>query len=85
MEPLPSWKTFLLELLLYATLLVAYFAFVLHYLGGWFKDLYDHKRNLFAVMALAVMIGQTVGLELVSGFLIWFLRGEKQKKQKRKK
>lgn len=74
MEPLPSWKTFFFELLLYAVLLVVYFAFVLHYLGGWFKELYDHNRNLFAVMALAVMIGQTVGLEIVSSFLIWLLR-----------
>jgi pilus assembly protein TadC len=77
MEPLPSWKTFLLELLLYAILLVAYFAFVLHYLGGWFKELYDHDRDLFAVMALVVMIAQTVGLEIVSSFLIWLLRRKK--------
>jgi hypothetical protein len=77
MQPLPSWKTFFLELLLYAVLLVAYFAFVLHYLGGWFKELYDHNRDLFAVMALVVMIVQTVGLEIVSGFLIWLLRRKK--------
>jgi pilus assembly protein TadC len=77
MEPLPSWKTFLLELLLYAILLVAYFALVLHYLGGWFKELYDHDRDLFAVMALVVMIAQTVGLEIVSSFLIWLLRRKK--------
>jgi hypothetical protein len=77
MEPLPSWKTFLLELLLYAILLVAYFALVLHYLGGWFKELYDHDRDLFAVMALVVMIAQTVGLEIISSFLIWLLRRKK--------
>ncbi len=74
MEPLPGWKAFLFELLLYAALLVAYFAFVLHYLGGWFKELFDHDRNLFAVMALVVMIGQTVGLEIVSSLLMWLLR-----------
>ena len=39
MERLSNWKTFVFELLLYAVLLVAYFAFVLHYLGGWFKDI----------------------------------------------
>jgi len=83
MEPLPSWKNFVVELLLYAALLVVYFAFVLHYLGGWFKDLYDHDRNLFAVMALVIMIGQTVVLELASSFLIWFVR-EKQGKKRRK-
>jgi len=77
MEPLPSWKTFLFELLLYAVLLVGYFALVLHYLGGWFKELYDHDRDLFAVMALVIMIAQTVGLEIVSSFLIWLLRRKK--------
>ena len=77
MAPLPNWKTFFFELLLYALLLVAYFAFVLHYLGGWFKELYDHDRNLFAVMALVVMIAQTLGLEVVSSFLIWLLRRNK--------
>jgi len=78
MEPLPSWKTFFFELLLYAVLLVAYFVFVLHYLGGWFKELFDQDRKLFAVMALVVMIGQTVGLEIVSSFLIWLLRVKKK-------
>jgi len=77
MEPLPSWKTFFFELLLYAVLLVAYFAFVLHYLGGWFKELYDHDRRLFAVMALVVMITQTLVLEFVSSSLIWLLRRKK--------
>ncbi|MCE0522665.1 MAG: hypothetical protein LV480_07120 [Methylacidiphilales bacterium] len=77
MEPLPNWKTFLFELLLYALLLVGYFAFVLHYLGGWFKELFDHDRRLFAIMALVVMITQTVGLEIVSSFLIWLLRRKK--------
>ncbi len=78
MEPLPSWKTFLAELLLYAIFLVAYFVLVLHYLGGWFKELFDHDRKLFAVMALAVMIGQTIGLEAVSSFLTWLMRGGKK-------
>jgi Kef-type K+ transport system membrane component KefB len=81
MEPLPSWKTFFVELLLYAILLVVYFAFVLHYLGGWFKDLFDHDRTLFAVMALVIMIGQTVGLEVVSSSLIWLVRRKKKKKK----
>jgi uncharacterized membrane protein len=78
MEPLPSWKIFFFELLLYAVLLVAYFVFVLHYLGGWFKELFDQDRKLFAVMALVIMIGQTVGLEIVSSFLIWLLRVKKK-------
>ena len=78
MQPLPNLKTFLVELLLYAILLVGYFAFVLHYLGGWFKELFDHDRRLFAVAALLVMIGQAVGLEIVSGFLMWLFRRKKR-------
>jgi hypothetical protein len=78
MERLSNWKTFVVELLLYAVLLLAYFAFVLHYLGGWFKDLFDHDRNLFAIMALVVMITQTVVLEIASSFLSWLLRGKKK-------
>ncbi len=80
MDPLPSWKSFFLELALYALLLVVYFALVLHFLGGWFKELFDHDRKLFAVMALTVMIAQTVGLEIVSSFLVWLVRAKKAKK-----
>jgi hypothetical protein len=83
MEPLPSWKTFLFELLLFSVLIVAYFFFALHYLSGWFKELYDHNRDLYAIMALVVMIGQTVGLEIFCGFLFWLLRSKKQKQKKK--
>ena len=78
MEPLPNWKTFFLELILYAVLLVAYFVFVLHYLSGWFKELFDHDRRVFAIMALVVMIGQTLGLAMVSSTLVWLFRRKKK-------
>lgn len=73
-----SWKVFAFELALYAILVAAYAFVVLHEFGAWFKQLYDHDRQLFAVMALVVMIGQAVGLEFVNGVLMWLLRrGEK--------
>ena len=77
-QPLPTWTAFGVELLIYSVLLVAYFFFVLHFLGGWFKDLYDHNRTLFATMALLVMIGQAVGLEIISSFLVWIFRVKKK-------
>jgi len=77
LEPIPTWQAFVLELLIYGILLVAYFLLVLHYLGGWFKELYDHDRTLFAVMALVIMIGQTVSLEVVKGVLSWLFRSKK--------
>ena len=78
MEPLPTWKTFVVELIIYAVLVVAYFFLVLHNLSGWFKDLFDHDRKLFAVMALVVMIGQTLVLELVSSTLVWLFSPKKK-------
>ena len=77
-QPLPTWKAFIFELSLYSGLVVAYFFFVLHYLSGWFKELYDHHRVLFAAMALLVMIGQAVGLEIVCWFLIRLIGGRKR-------
>ena len=77
-EPPPSWKAFSFELFLYSIILVAYFALVLHYLAGWFKDLYDHDRRLFAIMALVIMIGQTTLLELVSAGLSWLVLKKKK-------
>ena len=43
-----SLKSFLIELVVYALFVVAYFALVLHFLGGWFKDLSDHHRWEYA-------------------------------------
>jgi Kef-type K+ transport system membrane component KefB len=77
LEPLPTWRTFAFELLIYAVLVVSYFFLVLHYLSDWFKDLFDHDRRLFAVMALVVMIGQTVVLEVISSSLVWVMRKRK--------
>lgn len=74
---MPTWKAFLCELFLYAVLLLGYFLFVLHYLGGWFKELFDQHRDWFAVAALTVMITQTVGLEIVCSFLIRLTRPKK--------
>jgi hypothetical protein len=78
MERAFSWKSFAIELALYAVLTVAYFFFVLHNLNGWFKELFDHDRRLFAVMALVVMLGQTVGLQIVCDSLVWLVRKRKK-------
>jgi len=72
-----NWKAFLIELVLYTILLLVYFVIVLHYLGGWFKELYDHDRTLFAVVALLVMIGQTIGLQTVSSLLFRLISRKK--------
>ena len=46
-------------------------------MSDWFKHLFDTDRRLFAIMALLIMIGQTLVLEAVSSTLIWLVRRKK--------
>ena len=71
-------KPFLVELAIYAVLVLAYFLLVLHYLTGWLKDLFDQHRLEYAVAGLAIMIGQAVGLEYVTRTLLAFGRARKR-------
>jgi hypothetical protein len=67
-------KPFLLECAIYSVLVVAYFFLVLHFLGGWLKDLFDHRRWVYAFVALGLMLGQAVVLEMVTSLLLRFTR-----------
>jgi NADH:ubiquinone oxidoreductase subunit H len=69
-------KPFLLELAIYSVLVVAYYLFVLHFLGGWLKDLFDHQRWEYAFVALGLMLGQAVALEMVTTLLLRFTRAK---------
>lgn len=54
---------------IYAIFVFLYYFLVLHFLGGWLKGLFDDKRTVYAVVALALMIGQGILLELLTGWL----------------
>ncbi|MCE0484062.1 MAG: hypothetical protein LV479_07480 [Methylacidiphilales bacterium] len=64
-----SWKLFLGELAVYAVLLFIYFQLVLHYWANWLKDVFDHDKRSYATVAILLMVGQAVGLEMVSSIL----------------
>ena len=66
--------SFLIELVVYAGLVFAYFFLVLHFLGGWLAQLYREHPNRYAFIALALMIGQGVVLEMVTSALLRFIR-----------
>jgi len=51
-------KAFSIELPLYAVLMVVYAFSVLHFLGHWLFHLFSAERKLYAVVALALIIGQ---------------------------
>jgi hypothetical protein len=67
---LKGWlKSFLIELLVYSVLVVGYFFLVLHLLGDWIAHLYEGDRRLYAVVALALIVGQGIALELLTAAL----------------
>jgi len=72
-QPRTNWKAFACELIIYALLVFAYFGLVLHYFAGHLLDLFQHDRKFFAIVALGLMIGQAVGLEIISSLLFRLL------------
>jgi hypothetical protein len=66
-EAARTLRAFLLELGVYAVLVSCYFFFVLHYLSGWLQELHLNQVKLYAIIVIAMIVGQAVGLGLVSG------------------
>jgi hypothetical protein len=71
-------RAFLIELGVYAILVVGYFFLVLHFLGGWLLQLEMHHRYTYAGVAILLIIGQAVVLENVTTLLFRFLRGRSE-------
>jgi hypothetical protein len=69
---------FLIELAIYAVLVVGYFFLVLHFLGGWLYQLEIHHRYTYAGVAILLIIGQAVVLENVTTLLLRIIRGRSE-------
>jgi DMSO/TMAO reductase YedYZ heme-binding membrane subunit len=73
-ETAKTLRAFLIELVIYAVLVVAYFFLVLHFLGGGLQQLEQNHRYSYAVVAILLMIGQAVVLQNVTTFLLRLIR-----------
>jgi hypothetical protein len=62
------------ETLVYAVVVFTYFWCVLHFLGPWLNDLFLHRRTWYAMMAVALIAFQGVGLEFLTRMLLRFFR-----------
>lgn len=71
-------RAFLFELLVYAILVVAYFFFVLHFLGESLHQLQMHHRYTFAGVSILLIIGQAVVLEGITTFLLRLFSGRSE-------
>ena len=66
--------SFLLELVVYAVLVTGYFFLVLHFLGGALRALFETNKTAYAFVALALIIGQGVLLEVLTSALLRFFQ-----------
>jgi NADH:ubiquinone oxidoreductase subunit H len=71
-------RAFVIELGVYAVLVIVYFFLVLHFLGGWLGRLEQEHRYLYALTAILLIIGQAVVLENVTTFLLRMIRGRSE-------
>jgi hypothetical protein len=74
-EASTTLRAFLIELVVYAALVVAYFFLVLHFLGEGLHQLESRHRYTYAGVAILLMIGQAVVLQYVTTFLLRLIRG----------
>ncbi|MGA2602825.1 MAG: hypothetical protein ABSG14_01220 [Verrucomicrobiia bacterium] len=69
-----SFGSFLIELVVYAVFVFAYFFLVLHFLGHWVKHLFDQYRTAYAAVALALIVVQGIVLEMLTTALLKLIR-----------
>ena len=74
-ETIKTLRAFLIELAVYAVLVIAYFFLVLHFLGNGLRQLEVNHRYPYAGVAILLMIGQAVLLQNVTTFLLRLIRG----------
>jgi hypothetical protein len=77
-ETATTLRAFLIELAVYAVLVVGYFLLVLHFLGDWLYQLEIRHRYTYAGVAILLIIGQAVVLESVTTFLLRLIRGRSE-------
>jgi DMSO/TMAO reductase YedYZ heme-binding membrane subunit len=77
-ETVKTLRAFLIELAIYAVMVVAYFFLVLHFLGEGLRKLETQHRYTYAVVSILLIVGQAVVLENVTTFLLRMLRGRSE-------
>ena len=73
-EASKTLRALVIELPVYAALVVTYFLLVLHLLGGWLGRLFAHHRVLYSVTALLLLVGQALLLDAVTSLLLALFR-----------
>lgn len=77
-KPRHAGRSFLIELTVYAGLVVVYVYFVIAFLGRWLDALYQHHKIRYAFCALLLIVGQGVVLEMVTSMLLKLVRSRSE-------
>jgi hypothetical protein len=70
----PRLSSYVVEFIVYAVLVVVYYFLVLHLLGAWLSDLFHRERDTYAFVALGLIAGQGILLDLVTSVLLRLIR-----------
>ncbi len=68
-------RAFLIELAVYSALVIGYFFAVLHFLADWLNNLEKTHIQIYAVVAIGLIIGQAILLERLTTGLMRLLQG----------
>jgi len=75
MNPKSRWiVSVLIEIPVYAGIIVAYYYLVLSLLGDWITHLFQTDKRLYAAACLALILAQGILLELTTTFLLRLVR-----------
>lgn len=74
-ETAHTFRALLIELPIYALLVVIYFFVVLHFIGDWLGHLKANHNTVYAIVSIALIMGQAVALESVTSLLMRLFRG----------
>ncbi len=77
-ETSTTLRAVLIELAAYAVLVTGYFFLVRHLPSEWLQELHLHHVKLYALVAIALIIGQAVLLESVTTWLFRLIRGRSE-------
>lgn len=69
-----SLKPFIVELAIYAVLVVGYFFLVLTFLNSWLKELFDDNKTYYAIVALGLIVAQGIALDFVTSGLLRLIK-----------
>jgi hypothetical protein len=70
--------SFAVEMVVYACLIAVYFLLVLHLLGPSLSRIEKEHIGWYAVLAVALILGQSIVLESITTFLLRLLRGRSE-------